>query len=70
MEATVRIRIWGQISVVVDHAGFPSLVGSDLVALKMVNVVEIMARMMRLQLKFTPRSANLAIRTLVFTFCN
>ena len=35
----------------------------------MEKVVESMARTMRLQLKLTPRSAILAIRTRVLTFC-
>ena len=50
------------------HAGKPFIVGKALVALKMANEDEIMAMMMRLQLKFTPRSANLAIRTRVLIF--
>jgi len=38
------------------------------VALNMEKVVESMDKTMRLQLKLTPRRANFAIRTRVFTF--
>jgi len=44
------------------------MAGRALVALKMANEAEIIARMMRLQLKLTPRRANLAIRTRVLIF--
>lgn len=42
--------------------------GNDLVALKMVTLVEIMARTIRLQLKFTNLSSSFATLTLVLTF--
>ncbi len=53
---------------IVSQAGRPFWAGSDLVALKMANEVESMERMIKLQLKLTPRRANLAIRTLVLIF--
>jgi hypothetical protein len=45
------------------------MVGRALVALKIANEDEIMAMIMRLQLKLTPRRANFAMRTRVLTFC-
>ena len=50
------------------QAGRLLLEGSDFVALNIVNVVESIARTMRLQLKFVTRRHILAIRTLVLTF--
>lgn len=45
------------------------MAGRVLVALKMANEDESMDKMIKLQLKLTPRSANLAIRTRVLIFC-
>lgn len=47
------------------HAGILLWSGRILVALKMANEAESMDRMMREQLKLTPRRANLAILTRV-----
>lgn len=54
----------GHVSVPLAHGGMPLCVGSALVELKIANEDASMERMMRLQLKFTPRRANLAMRTL------
>lgn len=43
------------------------LAGIDLEALKIIKVAEIIESTIRLQLKFTPRRAIFATRTLVFT---
>jgi hypothetical protein len=51
------------------QAGRLFLGGRALVALKIEKVIESMERTIRLQLKFTPRRKNFAIRTLVFIFC-
>jgi len=51
------------------HAGRLFLVGKALVALKIEKVIESIESTMRLQLKFTPRRKNFAIRTLVLIFC-
>ena len=63
-----RTSFWGQALVLLAHGGRPFCGGRDLVALKMANEVESIARMIKLQLKFTPRRANLASLTLVLTF--
>ena len=60
----------GHILVFGAQAGRAFLDGSALVELKMANVLETMERMIRLQLKLTPRSSILAIRTRVLIFCD
>lgn len=65
VQATLRTRICGQVLVPVAHAGRPFCAGRLLVAWKIAKEDESIARMMALQLKLTPRSANLAIRTFV-----
>lgn len=69
MQAEARMRHCGTILVPTAHAGRPFLAVKFLVVLKMVSVDDSIASTIRLQLKFTPRRANFAIRTLVFTFC-
>lgn len=64
-----RTTFWGQVLVFSAHGGSPDMAGRALVALKMANEAEIMERMIRLQLKFTPRRANFAMRTRVLIFC-
>lgn len=51
------------------HGGRPFIEGRARVALKMANEDEIMAMIIKLQLKLTLRRANLAIRTRVLIFC-
>ena len=65
-------RICGQIGVVGDQDGRDDdpefLALSVRVALKMEKEADSIERMMRLQLKLTPRRANLAMRTRVLIF--
>lgn len=49
------------------HGVAVPLAGIDFEALKIIKVAEIIESTMRLQLKFTPRRAIFATRTLVFT---
>jgi hypothetical protein len=63
-----RSTFWGQVWVVGAQAGRLFRGGSDLVALKIENVVESMARTMRLHEKLTPRMINFAIRTRFLDF--
>lgn len=62
------VKACGTMLVFSAQAGRPFLAVKDLVALKMEKVEPNMASTIRLQLKLTPRRANLAIRTLVLTF--
>lgn len=57
------------LSVLGAHGGMLLCAASALVELKMANEADSMERMMREQLKPTPRSANLAMRTRVLIFC-
>lgn len=59
----------GHVSVPLAQGGMPLCVGSDFVALKIAKEEASMERMMRLQLKFTPRRANLAMRTRALILC-
>lgn len=61
--AMVSTSFCGHVSVPLAQGGMPLCVGSALVELKIANDEASMERMMRLQLKLTPRSANLAMRT-------
>lgn len=66
-----RASFWGHAmdAVLGAHDGMPLWLGKLFVALKMAKEEESMERMMREQLKPTPRRANLAMRTRVFIFC-
>lgn len=68
-QETASTRICGHVLVPVAHGGKPFCAGRLLVAWKMESEDVSMARMIVLQLKLTPRSANLAIRTLDFMPC-
>jgi hypothetical protein len=68
-QEAARTSFWGHELVLVAHGGRPFCGGRALVALKIAKEVESMARMIKLQLKLTPRRATLANRTLVLTFC-
>lgn len=61
--------ICGQVFWLGAHGVAVPLAGIALEALKIVKVAEIIESTMRLQLKFTPRRAIFATRTLVFTTC-
>lgn len=63
-----RTSFWGQLLVPLDQEDMPLWSGRALVALKTAKLEDIMARMMREQLKLTPRRANLAMRTRVLIF--
>ena len=67
-QAMDSVSFCGQVFVFSAHAGTPFCWGSDLVALKMVKEDVSMARIIREQLKLTPRRANFAIRTRVLIF--
>ena len=67
-QETTRSVICGQVCCPAAQGGKLLRGGKDLVALKMVMVVEIMARTIKEQLKLTPRRKNLATRTLFLTF--
>src|SRR4051812_30255255 len=69
MHATTRITNCGHVCVFFAQGGRLFRGASCLVALKMWKVVAIIARTIRLQLKLTPRSTNLAILTLTLIFC-
>lgn len=69
MHESARISFCGHVSVFVAQGGRPFFGGSALVELKMAKDVDSMDRMIRLQLKLTPRNANLAMRTRVLIFC-
>lgn len=64
-----RTSFWAQGLVPAAQEGILLCWGRDFVALKMANDEESMARMMREQLKWTLRRANLAIRTRTLIFC-
>jgi hypothetical protein len=64
-QAMASTSFCGHVSVPPAQGGMPLWLGSARVELKMAKAEESMARMIRLQLKLTPLSANLAIRTLV-----
>jgi hypothetical protein len=68
-QAMERTRICGHVFVSSAQEGILLWSGKDRVELKMVRVVESMARIMSEQLKLTPRRANLAIRTRVLILC-
>jgi len=67
-QAMANTSFWGQVFVFLAHDGIPLCEGSVLVALKMEKEAESIDRMIRLQLKLTPLSANLAMRTLALIF--
>lgn len=68
-QAMERTSFCAQGSVPLAQEGIALCEGRFLVALKMANDDESMARMMREQLKWTLRRANLAIRTRTLCFC-
>ena len=70
MQEMVRRVTCGQILVFGAQAGRAFLDGSALVVLKMANVLDTIDRMIKLQLKLTPRRSILAIRTRVLIFCD
>lgn len=69
VQETANTSICGHVLVPVAHAGRPFCAGRLLVAWKIAKDEESIAKIMVLQLKLTPRSANLAIRTFVLRPC-
>lgn len=67
IQAMTSKVICGQILWLGAHGVAVPLAGIALEALKIIKVAEIIESTIRLQLKFTPRRAIFATRTLVFT---
>src|SRR5689334_16161730 len=69
-QAMTSSVICGQVLLFGAQAGSPFRGGSALVALKIVKTAASMESTMSEQLKLTPLSTNLAIRTRVLIFCS
>lgn len=67
-QAIERTSFWGHVLVFSAQDGILLWLGSALVALKIAKEADTMERMMREQLKLTPRRANLANRTRALIF--